>query len=62
MDEHGVAASCKRMSYRVLDKIRPFARSLPRNNFMTRLTLDPDAPNGIRHLDEEIVASYARQS
>lgn len=61
MDEHGLAASCKRISYRVLDKIRPFARSLPRNNFMTRLTLDPDARNGIRQLDEEIVASYARQ-
>lgn len=61
MDEEGLIAAVKRMSYRVLNRIRPFKRRVRSASYITDLQLDPDAPLGLRKLPEPVLASFARR-
>ncbi|MEL6325715.1 MAG: hypothetical protein AAFQ61_02245 [Cyanobacteria bacterium J06626_23] len=59
MDETGLVSEIKQFSYRAINKIRPFKRrSNPHRKYITHLRLDPEAPNGIRKLDQAIPASF----
>ena len=57
--ESGFAAATKRMSYRVLNKIRPFKRKDRAASYITDLQLDPSAELGVRKLSEPKLASFA---
>ena len=58
--ESGPLAACKRMGYRIINKIRPFPRRVRSASYVTDLQLDPDGPLGLRRLDEPRLASFAR--
>jgi hypothetical protein len=62
MSEKGLIPSAKRMSYRIINKIRPFKRRIRSASYITDLQLDPDAPQGLRKLDEPRLASFASRS
>lgn len=59
VSETGIVASIKRMSYRILNKLRPFKRKDRAASYITDLQLDPSAPLGIRKLTEPKLASFA---
>ena len=59
MAERGVLPSAKRMTYRVVNKLRPFQRRSRTASYITDLQLDPDAPLGLRKLDQPRLASFA---
>ena len=59
MAENGIVAASKRISYRAINKIRPFKRTPRSASYITDLQLDPDAPSGIRTLPEPRLASFA---
>jgi hypothetical protein len=61
MREDGLLAACKRMSYRLINKLKPFKRRERSASYYTDLQLDPDAPLGLRKLDEPRLASFSRQ-
>lgn len=62
MSETGLVPSVKRMSYRILNKLRPFKRRLRSASYITDLQLDPDSPLSLRKLDEPRLASFAASS
>ncbi|MGQ7845329.1 hypothetical protein ACUNV4_12680 [Granulosicoccus sp. 3-233] len=62
MAEEGVVPAVKRMSYRILNRIRPFRRRERSASYITDLQLDPDAPLSLRKLSEPRLASFARKS
>lgn len=62
MQEQGCVAGVKRMSYRILNKIRPFRRRERSASYITDLQLDPDAPLSLRKLAEPRLASFARKA
>jgi hypothetical protein len=49
--------AAKRMSYRVMNKIRPFKRKSRSASYITDLQLHPDGPLGLRTLPEPQLAS-----
>ncbi len=59
--EDGLMASVKRMSYRAINKIRPFPRMNRSASYITDLQIDPSAPLGYRRLKEKIPASFSEQ-
>ena len=59
MAEHGPMAAVKRLSYRVLNKVRPFARTDRSAAYVTDLQIDPDAPLGLRRLDAPRAPSFS---
>lgn len=61
MQEDGLRAACKRISYRLINKLKPFKRHERSASYYTDLQLDPDAPLGLRTLNEPRLASFARQ-
>lgn len=59
MQEHGPAAAFKCFSYRALNKLRPFKRSDARDGYLTRLRLDPQAPQACTELNDMIRPNFA---
>ena len=59
VNEHGLTASAKRTTYRVVNKLRPFKRRNRAANFKARYQLDPAGPLGLRELDVIKPASFA---
>lgn len=64
MAEDGLVPSAKRMSYRIINKVKPFKRIARSASYITDLQLDPDSPLGLRKMSEPKLASFAsiRQS
>ncbi len=60
MDEQGLMPSFKRMSYRLINKIRPFKRQDRSASYITDVQIDPEAPLGLRQLEKEIQASFSK--
>ena len=60
MDEDGVRPALKRFAFRAANKIRPFERRDRSASYVTDLQVDPDAPDGLRRLDEARPASFSR--
>ncbi len=61
MAERGVVPSAKRMTYRIINKLRPFQQRSRTASYITNLQLDPDAPLGLRKLKQSKLASFAEQ-
>lgn len=59
IEESGVIPSAKRMSYRILNKLRPFKRKDRAASYITDLQLDPDSALGVRTLAQPKLASFA---
>ncbi len=59
MAEHGLLPAAKRMSYRIINKIRPFKRRLRSANYITDLQVDVDSPMGLKKLEQPRLASFA---
>ncbi len=59
MQEEGLVPSIKRISYRMINKIRPFELKSRSKDYVTDLQLDPDAPLGMRTLSEAKPASFS---
>ncbi len=59
MNETGIVAAGKRMSYRIINKLRPFTRRQRSASYITDLQLDPDLPLGYRKISEPKLASFA---
>lgn len=57
--ETGLVAAIKRMTYRVVNQLRPFKRRAVAN-YRTNLELDPAAPMGMRTLPTATLPAYAR--
>lgn len=62
MDEDGLIPAAKRMSYRVLNRLKPFRRRERSASYITDLQLDPEASTGLRKLPEPVLASFARRT
>ena len=60
VEENGVIAGMKRMSYRIINKIRPFARKNRSATYVTNFQIDPSQPLGYKLLDERIPASFSQ--
>jgi hypothetical protein len=61
MAETGPIPALKRLSFRVINKIKPFQPTKhPHDDYITNLQIDPIAPNGLRILDTPIVASFSK--
>jgi len=61
MEEEGMSASVKRMSFRVANKIKPFKPTKhPHDDYVTTLQIDPSEPNGLRTLAQPVVASFSK--
>jgi hypothetical protein len=59
MAETGMGASLKCLTYKVINKVRPFQMGNPTVTYVTDLQLDPEAPEGIRQLNQKKPASFA---
>ncbi len=60
MQEQGAMPSLKRMSYRAINKIKPFKRRNRSATYVTDLQVDPDAPLGLRQLESARAASFSQ--
>ena len=61
MREDGFRSAAKRFSYRVINKIKPFKPTKhPHDDYVTNLQIDPNALNGMRVLDQPVVASFSK--
>ena len=61
MREDGFRSAAKRLSYRVINKVKPFQPTKhPHDDYVTRLQIDPREPNGVRILDKAVVASFSK--
>lgn len=59
--EEGVRSAVKRLSYRVINKIKPFQPTKhPHDDYITDLQIDPNEPNGVRQLKTPVVASFSK--
>ncbi len=58
--EDGWVASVKRMTYRVVNKVRPFPRKDRSATYVTDLQIDASSPTGYRKLKESIPASFSQ--
>ena len=61
VEENGLIPSAKRMSFRLMNKIRPFARKDRSATYITDLQIDPNGPLGYRQLEKKIPASFSQQ-
>jgi len=61
MKETGVRSKFKQLSYRVINKVKPFKPTKhPHDDYVTDLQIDPTAATGVRRLDEAVVASFSK--
>lgn len=61
IEEVGIRPSIKRLSYRVINKVKPFKPTKhPHDDYVTDLQIDPNAPEGIRRLEKPITASFSK--
>lgn len=61
MKEEGIRSALKRLSYRAINKIKPFQPTKhPHDDYVTDLQIDPNEPNGIRKLAKPIEASFSK--
>ena len=60
MAEEGILPGIKRVSYRAINKLKPFSKRSRSANYITDLQLDPDAPLGMRQLDSAKPASFSQ--
>jgi hypothetical protein len=61
MAEEGLRPAIKRLSYRVINKVKPFKPTKhPHDDYITDLQIDPNADNGLRRLDKAVVASFSK--
>ncbi|MGB3767410.1 MAG: hypothetical protein WA947_12700 [Phormidesmis sp.] len=61
MKEEGIRSATKRLSYRVLNKIKPFRPTKhPHDDYVTDLQIDPNEPNGLRKLAAPVEASFSK--
>lgn len=58
--EDGWQASVKRITYRLVNKIRPFPRRDRSSSYVTDLQIDASSPSGYRTLPESIPASFSQ--
>jgi len=59
MAEQGLMPAAKRMTYRLVNKVKPFKRQQRSASYITDLQLDADSPSGLRTLPEPKLASFA---
>ena len=59
MKEDGPVAAMKRISYRAINKIKPFPRSARQNTYITDLQVDPASHNSLKRLDTVRRASFS---
>ncbi len=60
MREDGIMAACKRMSFRLLNKIRPFKnKNRVKKNYLTDLLLDPEQNDGVLQLEMPVKPYFA---
>ena len=62
MEENGAMPALKRVTYRAVNKIRPFKRRDRSDSYVTQLQVDPDAPLGLRKLDTARHASFSKKA
>lgn len=62
MSEDGFMPSFKRMTYRAVNKVKPFSRRDRAVTYMTDLQIDPDSDLGIKTLEKTKLASFARKT
>lgn len=61
MKEEGISATAKQLSYRVINKIKPFEPTKhPHDDYVTDLQIDPNELNGMRRLAQPIEASFSK--
>lgn len=61
MREEGIRSAAKRLSYRILNKIKPFQPTKhPHDDYITDLQIDPNEPNGLRKLATPVEASFSK--
>ncbi len=61
MREEGVRSAVKRFTFRVLNKLKPFQPTKhPHDDYVTHLQIDPRESNGVRILDQAVVASFSK--
>ena len=61
MKEEGIRSAAKRLSYRILNKIKPFQPTKhPHDDYITDLQIDPNEPNGVRKLVTPVEASFSK--
>ena len=61
MEEVGAGPSLKRLSYRVINKVKPFKpMKHPHDDYVTDLQIDASAPKGIRKLEQAVTASFSK--
>ncbi|MEO0541556.1 MAG: hypothetical protein AAFZ80_11930 [Cyanobacteria bacterium P01_A01_bin.105] len=56
--ETGVRASLKRLTYKAINKVRPFKAKDSTASYVTDLQLDPNEPNGYRYLEHQVVPAF----
>lgn len=61
MAEVGFMPAAKRLSYRVVNKLKPFQPTKhPHDDYITDLQIDPNSANGLRRLEKAVVASFSK--
>ncbi len=60
MQENGLLPEFKRLSYRAVNKVKPFKKRSRSAQYITDLQVDPDAPLGMRTLPEKKLASFSQ--
>lgn len=61
MAEIGFRPALKRLSYRAINKIKPFKPTKhPHDDYVTDLQIDPSSDDGLRRLDKAVVASFSK--
>jgi len=61
MEEEGFVPAFKRVTYRAINKLRPFARRDRSASYVTDLQIDADNENGLRRLETSKHASFSNQ-
>lgn len=61
MEEDGLLPAVKRMSYRVINKLKPFKRVDRSASYITDLQVDPNGVLGLRQLPESQHASFSSE-
>ncbi len=61
MAEVGFIPALKQLSYRAINKLKPFEPTKhPHDDYVTDLQIDSSSPNGLRKLDQAVVASFSK--
>lgn len=61
MQETGVRAGIKQLSYRLINKVKPFKPTKhPHDDYVTDLQIDPASPTGVKRLASAVTASFSK--